>query len=115
MSTTNANAQKPVKTATAPAKSSKKDVKLEKVNMAKAAKAVEESHEHGSIYIYPDNVKTPLEKKAFRRNARKQRDAFQKSIQELTASTEKKAKSELAAVVKEQKTWIDATYFQEAK
>lgn len=105
---TNASA-KVVKTttkSTSPSKSSKKDAKLGKLNLAVNASATKQ---RDSKYIYPKDCTTKSQRKEFRRKARQTGSAFEKQIKSLKASNEKAAKKELDKIMKEQKNWQAST------
>ena len=90
------------------AKADKKEGELTQANVAKAALQVLPGRE--SKYAYPENVKTPADKKVFRRNARQQRNKFMVALEKLRASNEKADKAELKKIEEEQKEWMKKTY-----
>jgi len=105
------NKQKVDTKSTNPSKSAKADKKeevLTQANVAKAALQVLPGRE--SKYAYPENVKTPADKKVFRRNARQQRNKFMVALEKLRASNEKADKAELKKIEEEQKEWMKKTY-----
>lgn len=100
--------------ATNPSKNQKKDkIKkkhevLTETNVAKAV--IETKKESESKYLYPADIKSPAEKKTFRRNARAQRNRYAIALEKLKASNDKKDKAELHKLQEEQKEWIKNTY-----
>lgn len=85
------------KSASAKNKTTTKVAKLDKKVMAnETAKA----REFTSIYHYPEDAKTPLDKKAFRRRARQEKKKLEKAVTLGKGPEKDKAKAELAKFVK---------------
>ena len=84
---------------------------LTQINLGKAAeKAESKKDERVPKYIYPADVKTQEEKKAFRRQSRSALASYEKKIAALNKSNEASAKKELEKMQKELTGFKKATY-----
>lgn len=100
---------------TAKVGATKKDTaksKVTQVNLATAAKKVVDKTqpERETKYIYPDNAKTPKQRKEFRRTARSTRKKYEKILSKLKKSNEANDAKEFKKQEHEFETWKKEIY-----
>lgn len=97
-----------MKNATATKPTTKVGKGLQKLDTAKAIKAVKESKE--VKYLYPEELTDPLQRKQFRRRARNSSAIYEAQIKGLKKSNKAEDKKELEKVNKEFAKFTKATY-----